>query len=252
MSITRPYYRIWRPLLGYELFSLNDKEDKITLDYLSDDKFANQAEIKDLLTYTNLLIRDLYEIFNYIDPDDRNLNVFSHRLYEIFVRACTEIESSFKGIFSSNGYTPSRYNMEEYFKIGKLTKLNEYTIKFSKWNSNHIFQPFKEWSSTSYQPISWYQAYNQVKHNRHRHIELANLENVMNAVSGLLCLLHSQIGGNVLEVCFEGLYPAQTKEEKAYNSTFTLIPPMFPNEEKYEFSWNKIKDDPEAIQAYPF
>lgn len=46
------------------------------------------------------------------------------------------------------------------------------------------FEPFKDWTRST-PPIAWYQAYNQVKHNRQANFSQANFENLMLAFCGL-------------------------------------------------------------------
>lgn len=126
MPIPNPYHRIWRPLKGYSWSQKIFEEDNPvrTLDYLSDNSFADQNEMNSLVTTARLIIRDLYEVFNYVEPDDANSSVFSHRLYELLLRACTEFEANCKGILEANGYVKpggGNLNIQDYFKIEAAT-----------------------------------------------------------------------------------------------------------------------------------
>lgn len=81
MSVSKPYYRIWRPVKGYDwgkvAFPLgDDKEPKPTLDYLYDNRFANQQEKKSLITATRIIMRDLNEIFDFVEPSNDNTSVY--------------------------------------------------------------------------------------------------------------------------------------------------------------------------------
>jgi DNA-binding phage protein len=49
-------------------------------------------------------------------------------------------------------------------------------------------KPFDGWSNTT-PPLSWYDAYNQVKHNRNTEFMRANLDNVRHAIAGQFALL---------------------------------------------------------------
>ena len=98
MGITKPYYRIWRPVKGYDWGNANftfgdDNAPKPTLDYLYDDRFANQEEKKSLITSTRMILRDLNNLYDYIEPSDDNFGVYSHRIYELLLRTATEFES---------------------------------------------------------------------------------------------------------------------------------------------------------------
>lgn len=73
MSITKPYHRIWRPVKGYKQFGemFAEPGTKVpTIDYLCDDKYACQAERQSLVTTAHLIMRDLYEVFNYVEPHE--------------------------------------------------------------------------------------------------------------------------------------------------------------------------------------
>ena len=83
MPIAKPFHRLWRPVKGYDPMSLVWQEEHpvSSLDYLGDERFACQAEMRSLVTTAKLILDDLYAVFNYIEPDDTNLDVFSHRIY---------------------------------------------------------------------------------------------------------------------------------------------------------------------------
>lgn len=111
MGITKPYCRLWRPLKGYGLFNrmFSDGEPAVTTEYLYDERFACQAEMESLVATAHLIVRDLYEIFDFVEPCDANVVAYSHRIYELFLRTATEFESNCKGILNANGdnITPS-------------------------------------------------------------------------------------------------------------------------------------------------
>lgn len=256
MSLSKPYNRLWRPLKEYSPLSLVWYEDtpRPSLSYLKDERFASQAEIDSLVNTAHLIMRDLYEVFNYVEPHDDNLNIFSHRLYELLLRTATEFESNCKNILKANGYgkNEDKLNMADYFKITSAARLSEYKVIYERWASQHEFMPFDKWNASSYIPLIWYQDYNLVKHNRYKFFNKANLNNVMNAISGLLCILHAQIGENMDRVCFEGIGVTQMSQEQVSNGTFTIIAPVFSEEEQYDFIWDNIKGDSNPVNKYPF
>ena len=67
-----------------------------TQDYLGDERFACQAELESLITTAHLIVCDLYEVFDYVEPHDDNMDIYSHRIYELFLRTATEFESNCK------------------------------------------------------------------------------------------------------------------------------------------------------------
>lgn len=57
-----------------------------------------------------LIINDFERLFGYIKPHKENENVFSHRIYELFMRTSTEVESCCKGILVANGNAAKEMN----------------------------------------------------------------------------------------------------------------------------------------------
>lgn len=218
MSITKPYKRLWRPFKGYEpLVLLNEEDDQLVpkINYLNDERFVCQGEKHSLLTTAHLIVRDLYELFNYIEPHNNNISVFSHRIYELFLRTSTEFESNCKGILKDNGYSKPENKMciNDYFNIAQVAKLSDYVVTFERWTPHHEFKPFESWNSTTYAPLDWYQSYNYVKQNRYSCFHQANLGNLMKAIAGLICILHAQFGEDMAEVCFERVSDIQVKQD---------------------------------------
>lgn len=256
MSISKPYKRLWRPLKGYSALSLNWTvigQNQVSLKYLKSDLFVNQQEKQSYLTTAHLIVRDLYELFNYVQPHDNNLNVFSHRIYELLLRTATEFEANCKAILLANGYAGhGNLTINDYFKIAAATKLSDYIVTFGRWESTHFFKPFVTWNGTTYSPLSWYQDYNSVKHNRYINFSQANLANLMDAIAGLLCILHAQFGEDMAEVCFEQVTEPQNNQQKVETGTFVIQAPNFADAEKYEFIWDDIKSNPNVVNSYSF
>lgn len=226
-----------------------------SLDYLGDERFACQAEMRSLVTTAKLILDDLYAVFNYIEPDDTNLDVFSHRIYELFLRTATEFESNCKGILKSNGYAEAKNAINisnDYFKLASVARLSEYKVIFKRWSTSHVFTPFAEWNTATYAPLIWYQGYNSVKHNRYSNFKQANLENLMNALAGLLCILHAQYGERMAFCFVSGLSLSQDYQEKLEIEPFVIITPTFPDVEQYDFIWDVLKTDPDPVQNYTF
>lgn len=256
MSTTKPYKRLWRPLKGYNSLSRHWSYDHpvASLDYLRDDVFVNQAEMRSLVTTAHLIIHDLYELFNYIEPSDNNISVYSHRIFELFLRTATEFESNCKSILMDNNYPKNVKKMDilDYYKIASVARLQEYRVIFHRWESVKEFKPFDNWNPAAQAPLAWYQSYNTVKHNRYSHFIEANFGNLMNSIAGLLCILHAQCGDNMQAACYEGISIAQSSEALVETGTFTIIVPTFPEAEQYEFIWDTLKNDPTPVANYTF
>ena len=256
MSVSKPYCRLWRPIKGYDplhfdLNSPNIVDPDADLKYLEDERFACQKEMASSVITSRLLFQDLYNLFNYIEHDDKNLKAFSHRIYELLLRTATEVESNFKGIMIANGYKDPK-QMTDYFKVASVARLSEYKLQFTRWSSSRSFTPFAEWNSSVYVALPWYQSYNKVKHNRYKYFELANLENLMNAMAALLSILYAQIGERMDIGYSEGISVCQDVQDKLESGKFTLYAPKFPETEQYEFTWDTLKTEQEPVLKYSF
>ncbi len=259
MPINIPYHRIWRPVKGYEwgniAFTLGDKEEpKPTLDYLYDDRYTDQEEKKSLITSARMILRDLNTLYDYIEPSDDNLNVYSHRIYELLLRTATEFESNCKGILKANRYPKpeNEWCVKDYFKISKAARLNEYCLTFERWATSREFKPFKEWNPSNRETLSWYEAYNEVKHDRFGNFRKAKLEHLMNALAGLICIMHAQYGEGMSHLGFSEFGTTDINEGIVVTPIFTIRAPHFPDDEQYDFIWDIIKTTQEPFANYEF
>lgn len=243
MAINKPYYRIYRPGLRRDTFN-NPTEG-----YERDALFLPEAERKSMLMAARLIIDDFERLFEYVEPHTNNENAFSHRIYELLLRACTEVESCCKRILIANGYAAN--NMNDYKKIEQATHLSGYTVLYSNWlPSQYTVHPFANWATGGSLP--WYQAYNDVKHNRSQQFHLASLKNLLDSICGLLCIIHSQIGDSVQRVFQSNVYFSALNDDKVTVRSFTITPYQFSDSEKYDFDWDNIKTDPNRFQRFLF
>jgi hypothetical protein len=227
---------------------------KPTLGYLYDDRFANQNEKKSLITATRMILRDLNSLYDYIEPGDDNLGVYSHRIYELFLRTATEFEANCKGILKANAYskTENEWCVKDYFKISRAARLNEYSLTFERWETAHEFRPFVEWNPSRREPLAWYDAYNEVKHDRYGNFKKAKLEYLMNALAGLICIMHAQYGEGMSHLGFSEYGTTDINEGTVVTPMFTINAPRFPDEEQYGFIWDNIKSGQDPIVNYTF
>lgn len=187
MTLANPYKRIARP---FDAPHGSWIIGSIERSYLLRPEFA--ADRTTLIRAYHAIEKDLRQVFDFIEPDDRNLNTFSTRLYEIFLRASTEFESNCKLILSENGYSrKGNLDITDFKRINKATHLLEYKIQLIVWASEPLLlEPFLCWSNCD--RLYWYKEYNTVKHNRSSEFHRANLKNTIDAVAALFIILFSQ------------------------------------------------------------
>lgn len=222
------------------------------LNYALDRRYANDRNL--LCRAYKILESDVIKVFEYVEPSDVNKATYSHRIYELFLRAATEFESNCKRILEVNGYKiTSRTNISDYFKINSATKLSEYKVYLNIWHPNEKkIQPFQEWNNSA--TLSWYQAYNKVKHNRQTEFNNASLENLINAVAGVYVILYAQFG----VFSFNPYHEVNMVDDNengsisSGESIFSIIPPIWTDNEKYDFDWNTLKNQTNPYDKYKF
>jgi hypothetical protein len=220
--------------------------------YVLDNRYANDKSM--LCRSYKILESDLKKVFEYIEPSDDNLSTYSHRTYELLLRAATEFESNCKIILEANGYTMSTHlNITHYCKIDKAAKLSEYEVCLDIWRPQRkIIRPFQQWQSGH--SLSWYQAYNDVKHNRQINFNQANVDNLVQAVAGVYALLFAQFG----VYSFNPYQQINMVEDNdcgsmfSGESVFSIIPPNWPDIEKYDFDWDTLKTQTHPFSTFTF
>lgn len=204
-----------------------------------------------------LLQKDILELFDYIEPSDVNLKTHSHRIHELLLRTCVEIEANCKAILRENDYSKSgNWNMDDYKKIEQSHYLSQYKIKVPNWlGSQSIRSPFLPWSSLS--PLTWYQAYNRTKHDRHINFHEANFESLIDAISALSAIIASQFIDNDFSPAGMslGLNPGIPSDgfESGIGGFFRLQYPInIPPAEMYDFEHKDINFNVDIFQKFTY
>lgn len=231
MIIDKPYYRI-RRCKRFPLFY-----DGTTDDYVLKPENMPAQVRHSMVRALDTLISDLMETLCFIEPDNRNLEVFSIRIYELLLRAATEFESSCKGILLANGYhvKPKDMRMTDYRKLDSILKLSEYEVRLSFWNSEFVLKPMLKWKQP--QPLDWYDAYNQVKHNRVESFYHANMRNALNAIAAVACVVYAQLGPYIQgeDSIAKDMSDGCTS---FFYRGFEIIQPSF-DEDEYNIKWQE-------------
>jgi len=247
MGIKKPYKRTCRQFTDGSY--ANSGKSK----YLLHKDFANSPEqyIRPFL----LIQKDIQNLFDYIEPSDRNLNCYSYRIHELLIRTCIEIEANCKAILTENGYTKNSYlNMRDYKKINFSHRLSSYEIALPLWKGTHkIRKPFSGWTSGS--SLAWYDAYNATKHDRHTDFIQASFDNLIESACGLTAILSSQFwqedfipskGLLALEGSSDGM-------ESAIGDYFRVkFPDDWLDEEKYDFTYEDIDKPDFTIEKFDY
>ena len=55
-----------------------------------------------------------------------------------------------------------------------------------------------------------------------------------------------------MEASIERDYSCQNKQDEVHTASFVIETPKFPDDEQYDFIWDKIKTKPDPVQKYSF
>jgi hypothetical protein len=200
--------------------------------------------------------QDVLELFSYVEPSDVNLATYSHRIQQLLMRTCVEIEANFTAIFLDNNYAKARQNLNigDYKLINTSHRLSSFEVRVPGWKgTGGKRRPFAAWESD--QSLTWYRSYNKSKHNRHENFHLATFDALMDAFCALNVLLSAQFqdeeyapGSKSLSVsgaCYT--YEGDDGMEPSIGDMLRIkFPTDWPLAERYEFAWPSIAtlDDP--------
>ncbi|MBD2094487.1 hypothetical protein H6F90_04895 [Trichocoleus sp. FACHB-591] len=187
----RFYKRMWRPP-GY---------------------LPRQLLAPDLKTLTQsalsveLLIDRMQELFATVEPSSRNIEAFGHKIREILLLACMEVEASWVGVLKEHGYIRNHYTTKDYVKLIVPMCLEDYQVQLRWYPDFPSFKPFERWdSSKPTQSIVWYDAYNATKHNREANLHKATLVNAIHAVGASVVMFCAQFGMAEDELLTKSIY----------------------------------------------
>lgn len=161
------------------------------------------------------LFKEVGELFRYIEPEHVNYPVYSHKLRELLILLCTEIEANWKAVFDSNfpSKAVSRYSTKDYVLVKEPLKLDGYKACLKDYPYCD-FSPFVNWTDNSpTSSLPWYDAYNAVKHDRQGKFNQATFENVLNACAALHILQEAQWGYKLFDLLNYGRYSIYRVEE---------------------------------------
>jgi len=157
MAVLKPFKRTARPQEGGKYLG--------SAHYIKDPRYADAPA--HYIRAFQILLKDLLELFDYVEPADDNRGCYSFRIHELHTRACIEFEANCKAILFENGYPMKRnWNLVDYKKLEQTHRLSSFQVRLPVWlGNNNPRTPFEKWKTGHGLP--WYKAYNDAKHSRH-------------------------------------------------------------------------------------
>jgi len=168
--------------------------------------FVIARDVRPHWNYFLALEKDLEKVSRYIEFCNDNLNTYSIELAHLLLSSVSEIDTIAKCICSILDPKAKPKNINQYRKIIKTAEENELgftfqpkavvlpeklkhrmsAIKVLLPHYNMALIPWKSWAEDK--NPDWWQAYNNVKHERNKHFNKATLRNALYSVAGLLCI----------------------------------------------------------------
>jgi hypothetical protein len=144
------------------------------------------------------LFADMREVFRCIEPAPRNRATYGHRIRDLLMLACTEVESAWKSVLLANRYTAARsgrITTRDYVQLLAPLRLNEWELSLAMHHGFASFKPFGNWSAAGPTgTLDWYRRYNEVKHGREAAFDEATLEALIHALGAVFIMVSAQFG----------------------------------------------------------
>ncbi|MBT3982263.1 MAG: hypothetical protein HOE90_12975 [Bacteriovoracaceae bacterium] len=147
-----------------------------------------------------ILVNDYQKLMEYVDPDDRNLDAYSHQIFELLCRVCIDFDHvcliMYLKLNSSVPYRSYKNLKMSHFKRFFTTNhpallKDEVGLLFWKDPSLKFISPLIDWDRNK--KLSWFEAYNLSKHFIGANFSQASMKNLTLAISGLYLLLQSHM-----------------------------------------------------------
>lgn len=185
--------RIWRGIYKQSLLDGYDKLDPY--------ETYGQVYMRSVVAAESLFA-EVKELFRVVEPQQENFGCFGHRIRELLILLCTEIEACWSGVIKSNNLEQEangRFSTKNFYSLCAPMKLSEWKVKLKDYG-DFTYQPFLDWSlSQPSASIPWYEAYNKVKHDREGNFSLGTLNSVLEAAAALHIMQLAQFGPKVFD-----------------------------------------------------
>lgn len=138
-----------------------------------------------------VLIQKLDEIFLFVEPSNITKDTFSHKIRELLILSCTEVENFWNYYLKLSGIPERRngYSTNDYVRLKEKLHLDEFEFNLTSCPELGAIRPFESWdSSNPTKSLFWYDSYNKTKHDRTANFYKATLWNSINAVVASLIL----------------------------------------------------------------
>lgn len=145
------------------------------------------------------LYQSLEDIFRVVHPVQANVATFGNSIRDLIILASTECEAQWRAVLKLNNYARAKPTRFDYQKLGAPMRLSEFTVILPHYRDLDALVPFADWDGVNEDaPLSWYDDYNAVKHDRAGSFERAKLGTALNAVAACWVMIAAQFGYRAL------------------------------------------------------
>lgn len=239
MAYNNPFPRIYLP----------NKQDGLYGSPVFNQKSFFSKEYYSISNSINSIISDFIKLLDYIEPVEDNKDTYSIKVYELLLRTAVEFEANCVGILRANNYTNKRnWSIVDFHKLDSVMKLSEYEITTSLWQPRSTFKPLSEWTTSH--SLSWFKAYNKVKHDRIGNFKCANIRNLLSGICSLIALFAAQFNSFPMRDNIFFIY--ESNEDTISFPNFSIKFPSFTEDEKYDFDWSKLSKTENPFSYFNF
>jgi len=137
--------------------------------------------------YFLALEKDVEGLSRFIEFEETNFKTYSIQLAHLLLGISSEVDVVSKALCKEIDFYSEAGTIKDYRKeiTNKYFGITQEQVHMPLYNLN--FKPWEMWRK-DINP-AWWNAYNNIKHNRSQHYHEANLENVLNALAGLLVMI---------------------------------------------------------------
>jgi len=135
--------------------------------------------------YFRSLEAEFEKSLEFVELTQQNFATYSTAFVRILLSASSEVDVLMKQICASRKLAKPPTNMDQYRKAINEQFPNFHEMRVFIPRYGKMFQPWMAWGANK--NPSWWQAYNDVKHERNKFYASANMEAAANAVAGLFC-----------------------------------------------------------------
>ena len=144
-----------------------------------------REKLNGIWNYYLSLEKDMSDTSRYVEPAGQE-NVYSFEFAKILILTCTEVESVFKILCSKIEPNAAASDISIYKGIILKKYPNITRAETNIDRLNKIIIPFRDWGSSK---LCWWEAYQEVKHNRGNFFDKATYLNAVTALAALYILI---------------------------------------------------------------